>query len=164
MGDQLVELLQRKVRLAPDVPELEAGVVVPRVLVVDQAEGAADVDEVLGEEVVVARDRALVADGHGLLDCPHLRLELEVAFRESKAPLLHDPQVASLDVEHVEVIAKPSRAMELPAGCGSEIELVAAPEVLGGLRRTLDELEHEHRLLGQVGDHGSSHSGFGGRD
>ena len=98
MADELVELLEREVRLAPDVAELEAGVVVARVLVVDQPELAADVDEVLGQEVVVARDRALVADGHGRLDRAHLRLELEVAVGEPEAPLLDDPQVARLDV------------------------------------------------------------------
>ena len=54
--DELLELLEREIRLAPDVAELEARLVVAGVLVVDQPELAADVDEVLREQVVVARD------------------------------------------------------------------------------------------------------------
>jgi hypothetical protein len=45
----MFELVDRKVRLAADVPELEAGVVVARVLVVDQPEPATVVDEVAGQ-------------------------------------------------------------------------------------------------------------------
>ena len=59
-GRRLVELLGRQIRLAPDIAELEAGVVVARVLVVDQLELAPDVDEVLSQQVVVARNRPLV--------------------------------------------------------------------------------------------------------
>jgi hypothetical protein len=82
VADELVELLEGEVRLAPDVAELEAGVVVAGVLVVDQAEPVADVDEVLGQEIVVAGHRALVSHGHGLLDPAHLGLIVEVAVRE----------------------------------------------------------------------------------
>src|SRR5262245_9355310 len=62
VANELVELLEREVRLAPDVAELEAGVVVARVLVVDEHERATDVDEVFGQEVVVAGDRSFVTD------------------------------------------------------------------------------------------------------
>src|SRR5215475_11106974 len=61
-GHQLLELVKRQVALAPDVAELEAGVVVARVLVVDQPDLPAVVDEVGREQVVVARHGALVPD------------------------------------------------------------------------------------------------------
>ena len=163
MADELVELLERQVRLAPDVAELETGVVVARVLVVDQLELAPDVDEVLGEEVVVAGNGSLVADGHGRLDRAHLRLELEVALGQAEAALLNDLQIARLDPEHVEVVAKAPGAVELPAGGGDLVQPVSAAEVLGALRLPDDELEDEHVLLREVSRHGGADAGVGGR-
>ncbi len=152
MADELVELVERQVRLAPDVPELEAGVVVTRILVVDQPEAVADVDEVLGEKVVVARHGALVPDGHRLLDSPHLRLVVEVAVGKAEAALLDDAEVALLDTEHVEVVAEPACCVQLPARGGDPVEPVAAAKVLRSLRPALDELEHEDAALRKVGD------------
>src|ERR1700680_1556164 len=54
LGDQRRQGLGGKAALAPDVPELETGVVVARVLVVDQPDPVAVVDEVAGQQVVVA--------------------------------------------------------------------------------------------------------------
>ena len=162
MADELVELLERQVRFAPDVAELEAGVVVARVLVVDQLELASDVDEVLGQEVVVARDRSLVANGHCRLDRAHLRLELHVALGQPEAALLDELEVARLDLEHVEVVAEAPRAVEAPAGGGDLVQLVAAAESLGALRLPDDELEDEHILLGEIRGHGRPDAGVRG--
>src|SRR5579862_6237880 len=52
--DELVELVTCQVALAPDVAELEARIVVAGVLVVDEADLVAGVDEVAREQVVVA--------------------------------------------------------------------------------------------------------------
>ena len=60
-GDELVELVVVEVALAPDVAELEAGVVVAGVLVVDEPDLVAVVDEVRRQQVVVARARAAPA-------------------------------------------------------------------------------------------------------
>src|SRR3978361_548212 len=54
---QLVELLGGQVGLAPEVAELEARVVVAGVLIVDQPQLLAVVDEVARQQVVVARNR-----------------------------------------------------------------------------------------------------------
>src|SRR4051794_36797848 len=99
---QLVELLAGEVRLAPEVAELEAGIVVAGVLVVDQPQLLAVVDEVPGEQVVVARHRLgrprreRTADARGRFG------ELVVAVREPEAVLADDVEVAPLDREHVE--------------------------------------------------------------
>src|ERR1700712_2948875 len=63
VADELVELREREIRLAPDVAELEHRVVVARVLVVDEAEAVAGPDEVLRQQVVVAGHEALIAGG-----------------------------------------------------------------------------------------------------
>src|ERR1700735_352796 len=59
-GDQLGQAVQRQTALAPDIAELEARVVIARVLIVDQADPLAVVDQVGGQQVVVARDRAAI--------------------------------------------------------------------------------------------------------
>ena len=164
VGDQLVELLEGEVRLAPDVPELEARVVVPGVLVVDEAKAVADVDEVLRQEVVVTGDGALVPNRHGFADSHHLRLIVEIPLRKPEAALLHETQVARLNLEHVEVVAEAARAVELAASGRDPVELVAAPQVLGCLRLPLDELEHEDPVIGEVRDDPSADAGLCGGD
>src|SRR5580704_3345936 len=62
----------------PDVAELETGIVVARVLVVDEPDLLAVVDEVRGQQVVVARHRARVPDREGLAGRRHLRHQLRV--------------------------------------------------------------------------------------
>src|SRR4029077_956227 len=138
---QLVELLEREIGLAPDVAELEHRVVVARVLVVDQLEAVAHPDEVLGQQVVVARDGALVAHGHRALDLRHLRCELEVALGQPQAALLHDADVALLDAEHVEVVTEAPAGVQLPNRGGDLAQAVAAAQVLRAHRRALDEVE-----------------------
>ncbi len=89
--------------------------------------------------------------------------ELEVALGQPQAALLHDPDVALLHAEHVEVVA------ERPAG----VQLAACLRHLGRRsprRRSsalivdaLDEVEHERAELGQVGDDARADAGLGGR-
>src|SRR3712207_1226920 len=55
--DQRLQVLERQGGLAPDVAELEVGVVVAAVLVADQPELLAVVEEGSREQVVVARNR-----------------------------------------------------------------------------------------------------------
>src|SRR6185437_3504570 len=123
-----LELGEREVRLAPDVPELEARLVVARVLVVDQPQLAADVDEVLGEQVVVARHRRLAQNTHRRRDRTHLGSELLVAVGKAEAALMDDREIATLDLEHVEVAKKRARAVQSSARRRDELEPVAAPE------------------------------------
>src|SRR3954447_11534933 len=118
VGDELVELREREIRLAPDVAELEHRVVVAGVLVVDEPEALARPDEVLGQQVVVAGHRAFVADGQRALDHPHLRAELEVAVRQSQTAALHDLDVALLGAEHVEVVAEAPACVQLAHDLG----------------------------------------------
>jgi hypothetical protein len=164
VGYEFVEVLEREIRLAPDVAELEAGVVVARVLVVDEPEAVADVDEVLGEEVVVAGDGTFVAHGHRLPDSPHVRPVVEVALGKPEAALLHQLEVARLDLEHVEVVAEAPCSVELAAGRCDPAQLVAAPQVLGCLRLSLDELEDEDAAFREVSDDVGADPGLGRGD
>ena len=68
--------------LAGDVAELEAGLVHARVLVVDEPDPVAVVDEVGGEQVVVARHQRLVARPHRVLERLDQRRELVVVRRQ----------------------------------------------------------------------------------
>src|SRR5665213_2429850 len=67
-GDQVLELVVVQVAFAPDVAQLEAGVVVAGVLIVDERDAVAVVDEVAGQQVVVAGDRGLAPHGQGSPD------------------------------------------------------------------------------------------------
>jgi hypothetical protein len=51
--------------------------------------------------------------------------------------------------------------VELAAGLRHPVELVASTQILRALGLSLDELEHEHALLGEVRYHAGSHPGFG---
>src|SRR5215467_13655125 len=64
-GDQPGQGVQGQPALAPDVAQLETGVVVARVLVVDQPDPLPVVDEVRGEQVVVAGDGGGLAGREG---------------------------------------------------------------------------------------------------
>ena len=59
--------------LAPDVAELEVGVVVAGVLVVDDEDGPAVVDEIGGQQVVVARPGVTGPDPQGVPDARRFR-------------------------------------------------------------------------------------------
>src|SRR5204862_7020575 len=116
---------------APDVAELERRLVVSRVLVVDEPHLPAHVDEVLGEEIVVARHRLLRADAHRALELADLRLELLVAVGETKATLADDREVAGLELEHVEVVQEAAPGMQSAAGGGNSGDAVSAAQLRG---------------------------------
>ena len=59
-GHQLVELLQGQLTFGPRVAQLEAGIVVAGIFVVDQPQLVAVLDEVGGQQVVVAWNGRLV--------------------------------------------------------------------------------------------------------
>jgi hypothetical protein len=133
------------------LPSSKQGSLLP-VLVVDQPEAVADVDEVLGEQVVVARHRALVAQRERLADRADLRCELVIAGRQAEAALADEPPVARLDLEHVEVAEAATPRVQPAARVCDPVEAIAPAQVLGALRLPLDELEHEDRALGEVVD------------
>src|SRR5579872_4985602 len=86
-GDQRLQGLHGQPALAPDVAELEAGIVVARVLVVDQPDAVAVVDEVRGQQVVVAGDGgALLRGFQGGPYRLELRQQLVVAVRDPETP------------------------------------------------------------------------------
>ncbi len=99
---QLGERVGAEAGLGDGVAELEGGLVHPRVLVVDDPQVAAVVEDVRGEEVVVAGHERLGCHGEGGLHGVEARLEVEVALRQPEAPLPHDLEVAAADGEHVE--------------------------------------------------------------
>ena len=88
------------------LPSSKHGVVVARVLVVDQPESVGREDEVLGQQIVVARHGRLFARAEGVADSRDVRRELEVALGQAEATGLDDLQVARLGLEHVEVVAE----------------------------------------------------------
>ena len=104
----------------------------------------------------------LRAHAHRLLERAHLRLELEVAVGEPEAALLHDADVAALDLEHVEVVQEPPPAVQAPAGLGDRGEPVAALQLLGAHHLAVEELEHERVVLGHRGDERRADAGLGG--
>src|SRR5215831_5540757 len=84
-GDQLGQAVGGQAAFPGYVAELEAGVVVAGVLVVDQPDLLAVVDEVGRQEVVVARHGALVAHGQGRPHGLEPRAQIVVAVRDAHA-------------------------------------------------------------------------------
>lgn len=99
---QCVELVEVKMTLPPDVAKLERGVVVARILVVDEPNLLAIVDEVLREQIVVARNCPDVAHREGLLDAAKGFGVVEIPRRESEPVSLDCSKVALPTLEHVE--------------------------------------------------------------
>src|SRR5215467_13865935 len=114
-GDQLGERVQGQPALTPDVAQLETGVVVAGILVVDQPDPLAVVDEVRGEQVVVAGDCGGLADRErraGVGDVPH---QVVVPGGDGKPVLPRRGPVALLDGEHVEIAEEPRAGVQQPA-------------------------------------------------
>ena len=116
--DQLVDLLARQVALGRGVAELEGGVVVAGVLVVDQPDPLAVVDEVAGEQVVVARDGRPAGGGQRAAYAFPLRREAVVPGGQGEPVLAHEREVARLAGEHVEVVDEPRPGLQPPDGGG----------------------------------------------
>src|SRR5581483_3525258 len=144
--------------------ELERGLVVAGVLVVDQAHRAPDVDEVLSEQVVVAGHGLLRVRAHRALDLADLRLEVLVARRKPKAAFAHDLEVAALDLEHVEVAEEAAPRVQPPACSRDRAETVAAAELLRVYHLALEEADDERVVLAERGDERRSDARLGGRD
>jgi hypothetical protein len=141
------------VRFCPDVAELEAGVVVARVLVVDQPDPVAVVDEVGRQQVVVARNRALPAgSGQGRPRLIEVRRQAVVAGRDPEAAGLRRGQVPPLDGEHVEVVAEPAAAVQQAAGLGDARDVAGRRDVRAAERPALDVADDEQAVLRAVLD------------
>ena len=106
-----LDLLGREVALGRGVAELEAGVVVAGVLVVDQPDPVAVVDEVRGQQVVVARHGRPRRDGQraAYVAPRRPRGRRTSAAARSRAPCTV-AEVRRLAGEHVEVAGEPGPA------------------------------------------------------
>src|SRR5664280_2062352 len=158
-GDQQLELVVVEVALAGDVAEFEARVVVARVLVVDEVDPLTVVDEVPGQQIVVARHRRLTPDGQGAPDPRHVTGEVEVVRREPEAPVPHLTQVAGLDVEHVEVVDEPAATVQLTAGRRHALDHPGSTEIVVAERVPLDVTDDEDGPVRQVVDDRRTHAG-----
>ncbi len=71
-------------------------------------------------------------------------------MRKLEAALLHDAEVAALDLEHVEVVEERTRSVKTPTGARDERDhLAAVAKVVGGQRAPLEEPDHECVVLRQ---------------
>src|SRR5689334_19418526 len=151
--NEVVEAVPGQVRLGRDVPELEAGVVVARQLVVDQPDTFAVVDEVGREQVVVAGDGAFGGGFQSFLGRGEVRGEVVVAVRDAEAAGAGHGQVAALDAEHVEVVAEPAALVQPAAGSGDAREVLFAGYVGRVERAALDVADDKQAVLRAVLDH-----------
>ena len=118
------------------------------------------VEHVLGQQVVVAghghaRPERLPHGGDG-------GQERVVAGRQAEAVLGHDPPVAGLHVEHVEVVGEPGARVQTPAGRGDPAEDGGVVQVGVGQRAAGQEADGE-ALAGAVVQHGRADARGGGR-
>jgi hypothetical protein len=71
--------------------------------------------------------------------------------------LLHDGEVARLDLEHVEVADEARTLVELAAGRRHPGEVAAVAEVVVGEGVPFDEADHEEPRVGDVLEHRGAH-------
>src|SRR5215472_993976 len=159
--DQVFQGLFGELRLGGDVAELEAGVVVAGQLVVDQPDPLPVVDEVRGQQVVVARDRTLGADRERLLGRGEPRRQVVVAGRDPEAAGPGHGQVPALDGEHVEVVAEPGASVQPAARRGDARDVLFAGYVGRPERPALDVADDQQAVLGAVLDHRRAGPGGG---
>src|SRR5207249_4708034 len=105
------------------VAEVEAGVVVPAQLVVDDSQSYAVVDEVLAQQVVVAGRQRQRRDRNGSLDVGDLRQPVAVAVRNRDVVLVDDAQVVLDQPKHVEVVEEARRRSEEPRLNSSHVSI-----------------------------------------
>src|SRR5690625_1838103 len=158
-GDELLELVWRQVAFGADVAELEAGVVVAGVLVVDQPQLLAVVDEVARQQVVVAGHERLWSRGERGFDLREPVGELLVARRQSEAVLPHDRQVSPLPGEHVELVDERGPAVQPPARFGHAADDAVALKRRIVVREAIDVTDDQYAHLGVVRVHGRSDTG-----
>src|SRR6266702_1141321 len=144
LRDQRLQRLVWQLALAPDVAELEAGIVIARVLVVDQPDLLAVLDEVGREQVVVAWDGALVPDGERAGGGVVFSRQVVVAGRDRDPALGRHGPVPALDLEHVEVTVEPLGAVQLPAGPRDPDQPALVGDVGVGQRPALEDPQDQH--------------------
>ena len=157
--DQLLQLLEREVAFAPDVAELEVGVVVARVLVVDDRHRSAVVNEVGRQQIVVARSQFHWADCQGVADPPDSIGMIEVAPGEAKAPSLDPRQVLGLELEHVEAVHERLAVVEPSTGLRHPRHHAGPLQVLVAQRLPLEESDHQDAVIGKELDDRRAHPG-----
>ena len=145
------------------VRELEGRVVVAAVLVVEQPEPRAVVDVVLGQEVVVARNRGQRAAPHRALDVRDCRHALPESVRDPDPALVGEREIALGDSEHVEVEQEARPGVESPDRIGHPAGHRRRAKRFPGHRLPRNELEHHHLEVGQVLDDARPDAGLGGR-
>ena len=150
--------------LAPDVTELEVGVVVARVLVVDDRHLPPVVDEIGGQQVVVARPGRLWPDIQGVPDATERAGMIEVARREAEATPPDAAEVIGLELEHVETVDEGLTTVELLAGRSHPRQHPGPLQMLVGQRLALEEPDDEDPVVGQEIDDGRTHPGGCGAD
>ena len=144
MPDQFGQAVRGQLAFGGDVAQLEARVVVAGVLVVDQPDALAVVDEVSRQQVVVARHGALAAHGQGALGGLHLGRERGVAIGDLETVLRGHGQVAALHPEHVEVAGEPRPGVQQPAGPGDPGQHGRVGHVGVAQRPAVQVAEHQH--------------------
>src|SRR5215472_17932042 len=97
LAHEAVEGSIGQVALAPDVAELEAGIVIAGILVVDQPDVLAVIDEVRRQQIVVARHGALVADRERARRGVEVAHQVVIASRDSHAAVGGYGAVPALD-------------------------------------------------------------------
>jgi hypothetical protein len=87
------------------------------------------------------------------------RSEVEVVGRQAEAPVADEPQIAGLDLEHVEVVDEPVARVEPAARLGHPFHHPGEGEVVIAECAPLDVADHQGRVLGQVLDDGCADTG-----
>ena len=142
------------------VAELEGGVVVAGVLVVDQPDPLSVVDEVGGQQVVVAGHHALGVHCQRLPDPLEGRVVVAVAVRQREPVVAHRRQVAGLALEHVEVAPEPRARVQPADRHRRPPQHVGAREVLVPERDPLQPADHQHPEVRPVVDDRGTYPGL----
>src|ERR1700677_433566 len=160
--DQFGKGARLQICLRPDVAELEAGVVVAGELVVDQPDPFSVVDEVGGQQVVVAGDGAVTAArGQRPAGLIEVRQQVVVARRYAETTGADRFPVSLLDGEHVEVVAEPVSVVQAAARLGDAGYVAWLSYVRAGQGLALDVCDDQHAVLRAVLD--NRRGGAGGR-
>src|SRR4029079_10438275 len=143
-GTELADPRLLPALLLAGVTELEGGVVVAAVFVVDQPQPLAVVQVVLGQQVVMARDGGQWMDAERRL-YPRQPIEpVAIPVRDQDRALIDDAQVALGRAEHVEVVAEPRACMELAQRFSDPGRDARRAERLDRHRPGIDPGEDEH--------------------
>jgi len=154
---QPLRLIVVEVGFRGDVTQLERRVVVPGQLVVDDAyRSRALLDEVLGQQVVVARHRSRRLAGERRPQARHgvVVVVVTVGQRQVVAPA-QGQQFRPLG-EDLEVVAEPGAGVQPAAGRGDRFGPARIADVGGAERAAGNELEHQRRHVGQHLDDGGA--------